>query len=324
MQHTPPNRPDPWHPAHWHCCAACRARSGCRSAAAPRRCASRWPWPTCWRAPPTPLPTPPQLPPARAARLATLAAAIEGDAVTRQAMAAGPSRLPHCSKTRTNAGPDARCCPSAWPGWRAAARRRAPTSAPCCATSRGPGAGYRALWRFENPPAPAHPARWPAPPSWNDYTWLVAGCVGEFWTACALRHLPGFAACLMQEACCALGRRYGRACSSSTSCATPGRRPGRGALLPAGRRSGRRRHSPATSAGLPGGRTPCTATGWRQRRATWPRACAMWMRSTTGACAPPAPCPRCWALRTLALLRRSRPWRTACQRVKVPRSEVRT
>lgn len=42
----------------------------------------------------------------------------------------------------------------------------------------------------------------------NDYTWLVAGCVGEFWTELCVRHLPGFAV-LPHEEMMLLGRQYG-------------------------------------------------------------------------------------------------------------------
>ncbi|MBP7568127.1 MAG: squalene/phytoene synthase family protein [Burkholderiaceae bacterium] len=42
----------------------------------------------------------------------------------------------------------------------------------------------------------------------DDYTWLVAGCVGEFWTRLGLRHLPGYAE-LPADRMLALGRRYG-------------------------------------------------------------------------------------------------------------------
>ncbi|MBN9410730.1 MAG: squalene/phytoene synthase family protein [Burkholderiales bacterium] len=42
----------------------------------------------------------------------------------------------------------------------------------------------------------------------DDYTWLVAGCVGEFWTRLGLRHLPGYAH-LPADRLLALGRRYG-------------------------------------------------------------------------------------------------------------------
>ena len=42
----------------------------------------------------------------------------------------------------------------------------------------------------------------------QQYTWLVAGCVGEFWTEVCARHLPGFSN-LPQDTLLALGRRYG-------------------------------------------------------------------------------------------------------------------
>jgi len=42
----------------------------------------------------------------------------------------------------------------------------------------------------------------------REYTWLVAGCVGEFWTELCARHLPGFAT-ETPESLRALGRHYG-------------------------------------------------------------------------------------------------------------------
>jgi farnesyl-diphosphate farnesyltransferase len=42
----------------------------------------------------------------------------------------------------------------------------------------------------------------------DEYTYLVAGCVGEFWTRLCFRHLRGFAS-LIQDEMLALGRRYG-------------------------------------------------------------------------------------------------------------------
>ena len=42
----------------------------------------------------------------------------------------------------------------------------------------------------------------------DDYTWLVAGCVGEFWTELCDRHLPGFATLPTPEMR-QLGRQYG-------------------------------------------------------------------------------------------------------------------
>lgn len=42
----------------------------------------------------------------------------------------------------------------------------------------------------------------------DEYTYLVAGCVGEFWTRICFRHLRDFAA-VTQDEMLALGRRYG-------------------------------------------------------------------------------------------------------------------
>jgi farnesyl-diphosphate farnesyltransferase len=44
----------------------------------------------------------------------------------------------------------------------------------------------------------------------DEYTYLVAGCVGEFWTRVCFRHLRDFAS-LIQDEMLALGRRYGMA-----------------------------------------------------------------------------------------------------------------
>jgi farnesyl-diphosphate farnesyltransferase len=44
----------------------------------------------------------------------------------------------------------------------------------------------------------------------DEYTYLVAGCVGEFWTRLCFRHLRDFAS-LIQDEMLALGRRYGMA-----------------------------------------------------------------------------------------------------------------
>lgn len=43
----------------------------------------------------------------------------------------------------------------------------------------------------------------------DDYTWRVAGCVGEFWTRVCARHLPDFAS-LPESELLRLGRRYGQ------------------------------------------------------------------------------------------------------------------
>jgi farnesyl-diphosphate farnesyltransferase len=42
----------------------------------------------------------------------------------------------------------------------------------------------------------------------DHYTWLVAGCVGEFWTELCGRHLPGYAL-LPQDEMMHIGRQYG-------------------------------------------------------------------------------------------------------------------
>jgi farnesyl-diphosphate farnesyltransferase len=42
----------------------------------------------------------------------------------------------------------------------------------------------------------------------DDYTWLVAGCVGEFWTELCGRHLPGYSL-LPQDEMKRIGREYG-------------------------------------------------------------------------------------------------------------------
>ena len=42
----------------------------------------------------------------------------------------------------------------------------------------------------------------------DNYTWLVAGCVGEFWTELCERHLPGYAR-LPHEEMLRIGRQYG-------------------------------------------------------------------------------------------------------------------
>lgn len=46
------------------------------------------------------------------------------------------------------------------------------------------------------------------PADLDEYTYLVAGCVGEFWTRLCFRHLRDFAS-LIQDEMLALGRRYG-------------------------------------------------------------------------------------------------------------------
>ena len=61
------------------------------------------------------------------------------------------------------------------------------------------------LHRFDNP-APIRALQTAA--DLDEYTYLVAGCVGEFWTRLCFRHLRDFAS-LIQDEMLALGRRYG-------------------------------------------------------------------------------------------------------------------
>jgi len=61
------------------------------------------------------------------------------------------------------------------------------------------------LHRFENP---AKVRALQTAVDLDEYTYLVAGCVGEFWTRLCFRHLRDFAS-LIQDEMLALGRRYG-------------------------------------------------------------------------------------------------------------------
>ena len=61
------------------------------------------------------------------------------------------------------------------------------------------------LHRFDNPPE-IRALKTAA--DLDEYTYLVAGCVGEFWTRLCFRHLRDFAS-LIQDEMLALGRRYG-------------------------------------------------------------------------------------------------------------------
>jgi farnesyl-diphosphate farnesyltransferase len=63
------------------------------------------------------------------------------------------------------------------------------------------------LHRFDNP-AQVRALRTAA--DLDEYTYLVAGCVGEFWTRLCFRHLRDFAS-LVPDEMLALGRRYGMA-----------------------------------------------------------------------------------------------------------------
>ncbi len=61
------------------------------------------------------------------------------------------------------------------------------------------------LHRFDNP---AQVRALQSAADLDEYTYLVAGCVGEFWTRLCLRHLRDFAN-LIPDEMLALGRRYG-------------------------------------------------------------------------------------------------------------------
>jgi farnesyl-diphosphate farnesyltransferase len=61
------------------------------------------------------------------------------------------------------------------------------------------------LHRFDNP---AKVRALQTAADLDEYTYLVAGCVGEFWTRLCFRHLRDFAN-LIQDEMLALGRRYG-------------------------------------------------------------------------------------------------------------------
>ncbi len=63
------------------------------------------------------------------------------------------------------------------------------------------------LHRFDNP---AEVRALQTAADLDEYTYLVAGCVGEFWTRLCFRHLSDFAS-LIQDEMLALGRRYGMA-----------------------------------------------------------------------------------------------------------------
>jgi len=63
------------------------------------------------------------------------------------------------------------------------------------------------LHRFDNPP---QVRALQSAADLDEYTYLVAGCVGEFWTRLCFRHLRDFGS-LVPDEMLALGRRYGMA-----------------------------------------------------------------------------------------------------------------
>jgi len=65
----------------------------------------------------------------------------------------------------------------------------------------------------------------------DEYTYLVAGCVGEFWTRLCFRHVRNFAS-LSEDEMLALGKRYGMGLQLSCPARRRRRSPCRQMLLP--------------------------------------------------------------------------------------------
>jgi farnesyl-diphosphate farnesyltransferase len=219
-------------------------------------------------------------PPARREKLATLGAAIEGDAAARAAI----SELA-TSFAALQQDPDERALILALPqclAWLDALGNADQRDVRTVLRHITLGQALD-IERFGND---AQVCALATAAELEEYTWLVAGCVGEFWTDLCFRHVPGFAS-LPQEEMRALGRAYG---SGLQLIATQAPTWPRGAatfrrtIWPW--RHWRRKTSCVSLPGWPG----CTATGCNRRATAWPRACATWVRSTTAACAPPAPC----------------------------------
>ena len=155
----------------------------------------------------------------------------------------------------------------------------------------------------------------------HEYTYLVAGCVGEFWTDLGFRHLPGFAG-LPQPEMRMLGRSYGMGLQLVNILRDAG------ADLAAGRC-----YFPAEELAA-AGMSPHDITAHPDRfEAVWNRwqaqaqlgldagmryADAVHSRRVRAASALPA----LLGTRTLALLRAAGPLRLA-QKIKMPRREVR-
>ena len=163
----------------------------------------------------------------------------------------------------------------------------------------------------------------------SDYTWLVAGCVGEFWTELCARHLPGFAQ-LPTPDMMALGRSYGMGLQRlnilrdagadliAGRCYWPEPTLKSAGLTPQTLANAAHQHNTATHQALAplwsawlhqtqaqlmdGLRYSCALNGWRLRLAS--------------------ALPALIGARTVALLRQSGP-QALNQRVKMPRSEVR-
>ena len=156
----------------------------------------------------------------------------------------------------------------------------------------------------------------------DEYTYLVAGCVGEFWTELCYRHLPGFAR-LPKHQMRALGRSYGMGLQLVNILRDAG------ADLAAGRC-----YFPAEELAAVGLRPQDIVTEPERFMRVWNRwqaqaqrglesgmryADAVTSRRVRAASAMPA----LIGARTLALLRSAGPQRLQ-RRVKVPRHEVRS
>ncbi len=163
----------------------------------------------------------------------------------------------------------------------------------------------------------------------NDYTWLVAGCVGEFWTELCDRHLPGFAN-LPTPDMMALSRGYGMGLQRlniirdagtdlmTGRCYWPEDTLTAAGLSPQMLADCARNNDPITHSALAplwtawldqtqaqlsdGLSYSCALNGWRLRLAS--------------------ALPALIGVRTVALLRQTGP-QALSQRVKMPRSEVR-
>lgn len=137
----------------------------------------------------------------------------------------------------------------------------------------------------------------------DEYTYLVAGCVGEFWTELCFRHLPGFAALPKQEMR-DLGRGYGMGLQLVNILRDAGEDLASGrCYLPADAADPAAWHAKAQQ-GLEMGMRYADAVNSRRVRAA-------------------SALPALLGMRTLSLLRAAGP-RGLREKVKVPRNEVRS
>lgn len=163
----------------------------------------------------------------------------------------------------------------------------------------------------------------------DDYTWLVAGCVGEFWTELCDRHLPGFAT-LPTSDMRTLGRQYGMGLQglnivrdagadlAQGRCYWPEDRLATLGLSPAALAQAAQKGDAQTLAKLAPLHQACLqkiqtqlAAGMRYSRAL-----------TSGRLRLASALPALIGARTLALLAQSGP-ASLSQRIKMPRHEVR-